>query len=214
MFKFSFNWVNNICKTITPLKEMLNILNLQGFEVKSCQEVDNDNIITVEVKANRPDILSHIGIAREICEFKNIAIPRIPKNTIEIDNDNFPLSIKIVDSDICSRFSGIIIKDIDNTVKTPDYIKSKLESLGINCINAVVDIANYIMLEFGQPMHTYDLDKIEQNIIKIYNSKEKVKIHTLGHVEIEVPKDSILISDSSKILCLAGIIGEENSAID
>ena len=198
---------------LTP-DELFNILNLQGFEVKSEQNLGNDRVITIEVKANRADMLSHIGIAREVCAFKGLSIPKIDKADLKKDNGYFPINIEFTNDSSCRRFSGIIIKGIDNTVSTPKYIKNRLEELGVNCVNAVVDIANYIMLELGQPMHTYDIDKISGNTIKVCKSNTDSKIVTLGNKEAQIKKGDIVISDDSKVLCIAGIIGTESSTVD
>lgn len=214
MFKFSFNWLKELCGNDLTSDELFNILTLQGFEVKSKQNLENDKVITIEVKANRPDMLSHIGIAREVHAFKSMSIPKVDKVDIKEDNSSFPINIEFANDDSCRRFSGIIIKDIDNTISTPEYIRSRLEELGVNSVNAVVDIANYVMLELGQPMHTYDIDKISGNTIKICKSSSDNNIVTLGNKEAQVKKGDIVISDDSKVLCVAGIIGTESSTVD
>lgn len=214
MFKFSFNWLNELCGGELTPDELFNILNLQGFEVKSEQNLGSDRVITIEVKANRADMLSHIGIAREVCAFKSLSIPKIEKANLKEDNNSFPINIEFANDNSCRRFSGIIINGIDNTVSTPEYIKNRLEELGVNCVNAVVDIANYVMLELGQPMHTYDIDKISGNTIKVCKSNADSKIVTLGNKEAQIKKGDIVISDDSKVLCVAGIIGTESSTVD
>jgi phenylalanyl-tRNA synthetase beta chain len=194
--------------------ELFDILNLQGFEVKEKEHSKNDTVITIEVKANRADMLSHIGIAREICAFKNMNIPKINRTDLKEDNNSFPINIKFANDHSCRRFSGIIINNIDNTASTPEYIKNRLEKLGVNCINAVVDIANYIMLELGQPMHTYDIDKLSGNMINVCKADADGKITTLGNKEAQIKKGDIVISDNNKVLCVAGIIGTESSTVD
>jgi phenylalanyl-tRNA synthetase beta chain len=214
MFKFSFNWLNELCGNNIAPDELFDILNLQGFEVKETEHLENDKIITIEVKANRADMLSHIGIAREVCAFKNMSIPKIDKANLKEDNNSFPINIKFANDHSCRRFSGIIINNIDNRVSTPEYIKNRLEKLGVNCINAVVDIVNYIMLELGQPMHTYDIDKLSENTVSVCKSDVDDKIITLGNKEAQIKKGDIVISNNNKILCVAGIIGTESSTVD
>ncbi len=213
MFKVSFDWLKKFCNKNITYREILNILDLQGFEVKGEQDFGNDKVITIEVKANRPDMLSHIGVAREICAYLGEKIPEINKNNLKIDNDKFPIKINIEESKVCKRFCGLIINNINNEVETPEYIKDYLEKLGINCINAVVDIANYVMLDLGQPMHTYDIDKISSNEIKIRKSDSECKVNTLGNKPVDVQKGDIVISDSEDVLCIAGIIGSEKSMV-
>ncbi len=214
MFKCSLNWIKKCCQKDVTSEKILEILNLQGFEIKSTEDTEDDTVITIEVKANRPDMLSHIGVAREICAFLGEKIPDVPKYDVKIDNKNFPVDINISSSKDCRRYSGICIKNVDNTIETPQYIKDYLTKLGIHCINAVVDIANFMMLELGQPFHTYDLDKISGNQINISEAESDIELETLGNKIVNVKNGDIIISDKDKILCVAGIIGAEASTVE
>lgn len=213
MFKFSFEWLKDYCgKEITP-EEIFSILNIQGFEFQGKEEIGNDIVTAIEVKANRPDMLSHIGIAREIKAYKNELLPEIPKSSIKIDNNKFPVKINVEDNKICRRFCGITLKNINNKCETPDYIKTRLEALGINLVNPVVDIANYVMIDMGQPMHSYDISKIEGQELNIKKCNENTKVTTLAEKEAEIKKGDIVISDINKPLCLAGVIGMEDASV-
>lgn len=216
MFKFSFNWLKRIYNKELSLSETLEILDLQGFEVKAEQDINNDKVITVEVKANRPDFLCHRGVLREITAFKGEPDTEIKKSPINItvSNKDFPININVEGSNVCKRFSAMIIKNINNNVETPAYIKDSLEALGINCINPVVDIANYVMLEYNQPMHSYDIDKFEGNTVNVCASKKKMEITTLAQTTSEIEPGDITISDTDKVLCVAGIIGEHSSMVE
>ena len=216
MFKFSFNWLKRIYNKELSLSETLEILDLQGFEVKAEQDINNDKVITVEVKANRPDFLCHRGVLREITAFKGESDTEIKKSPINItvSNKDFPININVEGPNVCKRFSSMIIKNINNNVETPAYIKDSLEALGINCINPVVDIANYVMLEYNQPMHSYDIDKFEGNTVNVCASKKKMEITTLAQTTSEIEPGDITISDTDKVLCVAGIIGEHSSMVE
>ncbi len=213
MFKFSFDWLTDYIDKNIPFKEILKILGSQGFEFQGEQKFGEDIITEIEVKANRPDMLSHMGIAREVKAFCGKEIPAPTKADLKINNDSFPIKIRVNDGQICRRFSGIVIKNIDNTIPTPNYIKRRLEALGINTVNAVVDIANYIMLDMGQPMHSYDVDKLNDNEIKVFKATDESKIIILGNKEAEIKPGDIMISDSENILCVAGIIGTDKSTV-
>ncbi len=212
MFKFSFNLVKEICGIDISQEELFNILNLQGFEVDEKVEKDNDIIVTIEVKANRPDMLSHLGVAREICAFKGLDIPSVPKLEKVQNTETFPIKVD-VDSEVATRFSMLVLDKIDNKVETPEYIKDLLNKLSINCVNAIVDIANYVMLKYGQPMHTYDIDKITGDSIYVRKGEKAENITTLGGIELRVSENDILVSDTNA-LCIAGVIGTEKSAVE
>ncbi|MDR1364797.1 MAG: phenylalanine--tRNA ligase subunit beta [Oscillospiraceae bacterium] len=233
MFKVSFEWLSDFLRRKISLDEVLEILNLQGFEVKTIEEINNDNVITIEVKANRPDMLSHIGVAREINSFlsDNFVEDERSEFTLEngleddkylkdnkisedrIENSEFPIEIEI-EENTSERFSAIAINNIDNNVSTPEIIKRRLETLGINTVNPVVDLSNYIMLEWGQPTHVYDLDKISGKKVFVKKSIKKENFLTLADKNFEVSLGDIVIKDSEGIVCMAGIIGSQRVETD
>ncbi len=213
MFKFSFDWLQDYLGTDMKFKEILEILNLQGFEFQGEQKVGDDIVTAIEVKANRPDMLSHMGIAREIRAFCGKKIPKPERADIKINNENFPVKIKVTDSKSCRRFSGIVIENIDNSVQTPEHIKRRLESLGISLVNAVVDITNYVMLDMGQPMHSYDIDSLSGKEINVQKASKETKVITLANKEADVKIGDIVVSDNKNILCVAGIIGAQTASV-
>lgn len=216
MFKFSFNWLKRVYKKELNIKDTLEILDLQGFEVKGQQDINFDKVITVEVKANRPDILCHRGIAREIRAFRkepNVLFEGTNIKTVT-DNDRFPIKINVKNQNVCDRFSALMLKGVNNNVQTPEYIKDSLTALGINCVNAIVDITNYIMLEYNQPMHAYDADKIDGAQLNISLSDDEKDVYTLFADKVQIGKNDILISDNNKVLCIAGVVGAECSKVE
>lgn len=213
MFKFSFDWLKEYLGADVKFNEVLKMLGAQGFEFQGEQKVGDDTVTAIEVKANRPDMLSHIGIAREIKAFCGEKIPIPARADIKINNENFPVKINVKDSKVCRRFSGIVINNIDNTVPTPAHIKHRLEALGINLVNIVVDITNYVMIDMGQPMHSYDIDKLGGRELNIDKAQKESKIITLGNNEAVTKPGDIIISDSKNILCVAGIIGAQNASV-
>ncbi len=212
MFKFSLNLVKQMCGFEISSDEFFKILNLQGFEVDETFKKDDDTIVTIEVKANRPDMLCHLGIAREICAFKGKEIPRVEVSDKPFGNNLFPMDVE-VDPDACSRFCLLILEGIDNRVQTPNYIKTLLQKLGINCVNAVVDITNYVMLKYGQPMHTYDADKIHDNCMNVQKYDSESEILTLSGSPLKVKKGDIVVCDKKNILCVAGVVGADISSV-
>ena len=210
MFSVSLNWICEILNVNISLDEMMNALNLQGFEVKEVNKVLDDYIIEIEVKANRPDMLSHYGVARELASFMNVKLPDIDsKLNLDTISENV-LNIDI-DKNICDAFCVICIDEIDNTVETPKYIKDRLELFNINSINAVVDISNYISIELGHPTHAYDRDKINGNYLNICVNDQKRKFTSLDRSELTLEKGDIIICDKEKPINIAGIIGSSVS---
>ena len=213
MFKFSYNWLKDYIGNKINFKELLNVLNLQGFEFQGNQNINDDIVTAIEVKANRPDMLSHMGIAREVQAFYEEDISKPKKSTLLIQNEKFPIKINVENKNICKRFCGLVIKNIDNNVQTPEYIKKRLSALGINIVNPVVDIANYVMIDMGQPLHSYDLDKISGKVLNIKKSNKEFDLTTLDGTKSKIEKNDIIICDEKETLCVAGIIGAETSSV-
>ena len=216
MFTFSFNWLNKFSPSKLDYLETKKILNLQGFDIQKEKKLENDFILTIEVKSNRPDCLCVVGILREIFAYYDKKYEPInPKTFFTKNNNNFQKQIKIENVISCPRFSAIIIKNIDNYRDTPQFIKDFLLSVDCNIINAVVDIINYMILSYGQPLHVYDLDKIEGEL-KITNAlSNNTVIKTLDKKNIYInDSKSVIISDNNDNLVLAGIIGSNKARVD
>lgn len=212
MFKFSYNFLKKYLDNNMTPDEIFKILNTQGFEFQGKTQINNDIVTAIEVKANRPDMLSHIGIAREIKSYLNQKTPEIKKNILKADK-NFPVKINI-ENNTCKRYSCLIMKNLNNNVQIPDYIRASLESMGVNSVNPVVDILNYVMFDLGQPLHAYDLSKISGSKLDIKKSENSINITTLNNTDHKLSKDDIVIFDDEKPVCLAGVIGLESSSVD
>lgn len=212
MFKFSLNWLRDYCGKDAKYEDIMKKLKSQGFEFDGNQKIGDDIVTAIEVKANRPDMLYHLGIAREIKAYDGEVIPKISGEKFDTDNNKFPVKIS-VNSKVCKRFCAIKISGVDSSVKTPKYITDRLNALGINSVNAVVDIGNYIMLDMGQPIHAYDSDKLAGSQLHIDEAASDGKVTTFAGEIAEVKKGDIVISDSEGIKCVAGIIGTEDAAV-
>lgn len=214
MFQFPLNLLRSVSDTEVDYDELLEWLRYQGFEIASIEKAGDDTLIEIEVKANRPDMLSVEGVLREVYISKHISAPKTLDADVKLnfsENNKLSHDINIKSADV-HRYCGIEITDIDNTVKTPDYIVDTLEKLGIPSINAVVDISNYILVLIGQPSHVFDTDKIS-GAITVENTTEPTKFITLSGSEVEFPTGALLIHDDEKPICAAGMIGSPNAEI-
>lgn len=213
MFKYSHRFLENLAKEPIDYKDFdKNWLDLQGFEVASEVPVDDDTIIELEVKANRPDMLSHLGVLREYYCYKGYN--RLPHFQTSIDLQNLQkmhLPVEIT-TDKVGNLTLLCIKNIDNTKPTPENIVRLLNNLGVASVNPCVDFSNFIMLELGQPVHIYDLDKIKGRLV--FKESNGEKITTLNGSEIDIPKGSLVISDDEGVACVAGMIGTKRVEVD
>ena len=174
----------------------------------------NDTVFELEITPNRPDCLSHIGIARELGAYynKEVKYPSFAINSESSEKTADNISVEIEDSNLAKRYVARIIKNV--TVKeSPKWLKERVESIGIRSINNIVDASNFIMMELNQPNHTFDLDKIEGGKIVVRAGHENEKLVTLDEQERELNSDDIVISDGVKAVALGGVMGGQNSEI-
>ncbi len=170
----------------------------------------DDYVYDLEIYPNRPDLLSVIGVARDLSAYLNLRI-RLPEiKKIEEEEINF--EIEIERDAPCYRYIGIIIKDV-NVKESPSKIRYRLNLCGLRAINSVVDATNYVMLETGQPLHAFDLSKIKEKII-VRNAKRKEKILCLDGKERNLNENIMVIADKEKPLAIAGIIGGKDSGVN
>lgn len=174
----------------------------------------NDVIFELEITPNRPDCLSYIGIAREIAAYygRKIKCPEFESKKIIESINTGHIDVRIEDKERCKRFSGKVIKNI-KVQESPEWLKNRLISMGLKPINNVVDATNYILFECNQPLHAYDLTKINDRKIVVRKALNGEKIVTLDGVERELNKGELIIADAEKPLGIAGIMGGESSKV-
>ncbi|MGB0405633.1 MAG: phenylalanine--tRNA ligase beta subunit-related protein, partial [Fusobacterium sp.] len=172
----------------------------------------NDVVFELEITPNRPDCLSHIGIAREIAAYygRKVKYPHaeVFESLDDIENN---IKIDIEDKERCKRYAGRVIRGI-KVKESPEWLKKRITSMGLNPVNNIVDITNFVMFEYNQPIHTYDLSKLEGNNIIVRKGKEGEKLVTLMDQEVEL-NGELVIADAQKPIGLAGVIGGSNTCI-
>jgi phenylalanyl-tRNA synthetase beta chain len=183
-----------------------------GIDVKPFFGLD-DQVVEYEITSNRSDSYSVIGVAREAAATfkKELKLPEVSYTSYPGDISDY-MKVSIEDSSLCSRFMGKIITDV-NIEESPKWLKDKLRACGIGPINNLVDITNFIMLEYGQPMHAYDLDLLDFPEIIVRAAKEGEVIQTLDGDERELDETMIVIADREKPIGVAGVMGGENTKV-
>ena len=172
-----------------------------------------DSVFEYEVTSNRVDCYSVLGIAREAAAtFRKPFIAPVVKETGNSENVNDYLSVEVKDNTLCSRFCARVIKNV-KIGPSPKWMQQRLAASGIRPINNVVDITNYVMEEYGQPMHAYDYDLLAGHKIVVDRAKDNEKFQTLDGQEREVDSSMLMINDGEKAIGIAGIMGGENSKI-
>lgn len=171
----------------------------------------NDVVIDVDLTPNRGDCLSLLGIARELAtiELKNVKSISEPQvtETITIQRE-----VKTLSPESCPRYAGRVVKGVNAKAQTPYWMKERLRRSGVRPVSAIVDVANYVMLELGQPTHTFDLDKVEGHL-RVRYANEGESIELLDGHKINCDASTLLIADEKKALALAGVMGGANSSV-
>ncbi|MCK4870275.1 MAG: phenylalanine--tRNA ligase subunit beta [Gammaproteobacteria bacterium] len=181
-----------------------------GCDIREYLNLD-DNVITIELTPNRGDCLSLLGIAREIVALTHskLSLPDLSKVKPQI-KDKFPVNVTTQAE--CPHYVGRIIREVNNAVVTPAWMVERLLRSDINTISPLVDITNYVMLELGQPLHAFDLSKLQGSIC-VRKAKEQEQLTLIDGQKINLTSDMMVIADDKKPQALAGVMGGADSAV-
>ncbi len=182
-----------------------------GMEMRDYLELD-DYLFDISITANRPDCQSVVGIAREVAAALRKPFKAPDMSYTEDGTVNENISIEVVDKELCPRYLGHYIYDVQD-IETPLWMKRRLIAVGHNAINAMVDITNYVVVEMGQPMHAFDLSTLEGSSIVVRRATEGEELVTLDEKKRVLNPNNLLICDKVKAVGLAGVMGGLNSEI-
>ena len=201
-------------KNVGKLSDQLTML---GLEVDSVTKIKTDYCIDIDLTPNRGDCFSALGVAREIAAADQTFLKK-EKSLLKF-NGNSKTKVQVQAKEACPKYSYLEISNLSLTnskgkvKELPQQINSRLEAAGINLINPIVDILNYVMLDIGQPMHAFDKNKISGDI-KVRFAKTNEKIKLLDDKKISLSKDCLLITDAKKPIAFAGIMGSKDSSVE
>jgi phenylalanyl-tRNA synthetase beta chain len=182
-----------------------------GQDIRTYLGLD-DVIFELEITPNRPDCLSHIGIAREVAAYYDRKV-KYPTADIRTITGSAGINVDIEDEARCKRYTTRILKNV-KVGESPEWLKRRLKAIGLRPINNIVDVTNYIMFEYNQPMHAFDNNKLEGAKIVVREAAKGEKITTLDGEERELNSGELVIADTEKAIAIAGIMGGENSEVD
>lgn len=180
-------------------------------------EVESDQVFEIGLTPNRADAMSHFGVARDLkagLEQQEIQKELVTPSTsnFSIDNRSLKIDVAVKDGGLAPRYCGLTISNLI-VQESPHWLKNRLLAIGLSPINNVVDITNYVLHELGQPLHAFDAAKIKGNRIEVRTLPSGTKFTTLDRVERELHGDDLMICDSEKPLCLAGVFGGLHSGV-
>ncbi|MFA6525051.1 MAG: phenylalanine--tRNA ligase subunit beta [Patescibacteria group bacterium] len=173
----------------------------------------DDVVLDLDVLANRPDLMGHFGVAREIAAITGSKLKRELYDISEEPKKNQIVKVEVKDVKLCPRYSALVISGI-KVGPSPEWVRKRLESVGVRSINNIVDLTNYIMLDRGQPLHAFDYDKIKGKTMTVRPAKNGEKVTTLDSKTWNLEAGMLIIEDGERIIDLAGIMGGANSEIN
>lgn len=188
--------------------------NLQiGTPLHQALEIEQDTVLEIGLTPNRPDAACHIGVARDLAAVLNT---KLKSPYVEVEKAEQDLSeeidIKIENPEKCHRYAAYLVKDV-TIEESPDWLKSRLQSIGLRPINNVVDVTNFVLHETGQPLHAFDYNKIAGKKIVVKDFDEEINFTTLDDTERKVPAGTLFICDGDQPVAIAGVMGGEESEV-
>src|SRR5712672_2686387 len=221
--KVVYNWLKDFVDVAATPQELASRLALSGTNIGGVQNGPHGAVIEAEVSSNRPDCLGHYGIAREVAAIYKLPLKHVsPKPAESAAKASDAVKVEIQSPDLCRRFTARVIRNV-KIQPSPKWLKDRLEASGVASISNVVDISNYVMLELGHPLHTFDYDKIRDHKIVVRRAKSAdaagkaapEKMKTLDGIERQFESNICMISDGdgSRPIGIGGIMGGAETEI-
>ena len=205
--KISLNWLSDYIKIERSTEEIAEILSDLGLPCERIKHLDDDVVIDVEITSNRGDCLSYIGIARELAAVteKKLKIPAVELDELGREAGEFA-SVEIIEPDLCCRYTARTIEGV-KVGPSPDWMKKRLEAVGLRSVNNVVDATNYAMMETGQPPHAFDYAKIAEGKIIVRRAVAGERIVSIDGTQCELAPNMLIIADGQGPVAIAGVMG-------
>jgi phenylalanyl-tRNA synthetase beta chain len=212
--KFSYQWIRELVPDLeTDPMELMRLITMKTAECEGLEQIGTDTIIEVDNKSltHRPDLWGHYGMAREVAAITRRNLPDPVKLDL-LPKGGAPVGIEIEDFALCPRYSALVFENV--TVQpSPAWLQSRLEAIGLNAINNIVDVTNYVMAELAQPMHAFDAEKLHGPAIFVRSARTGEQLAALNEESYGLSPSNLVIADAQGPIALAGVIGGMHSAI-
>lgn len=211
--KVSVNWLKEFVEIPNEPRQLKSDLTMVGLNVESFAAAGDDWVLDLEITTNRPDCLSHYGVARELATLYRKPLKRVEIFVKESGaRTSEEVSIHIADPDLCARYCGRVVQNVQ-VKPSPDWLVKRLETVGQRPINNVADITNYVLMELGHPLHAFDLGLIRERKIIVRRARPGEVLRTLEGTDRTLTSENLVIADALRPVALAGIMGGEDSQI-
>ena len=211
--KISLNWLTDYVDVSLPVGELAGIFKRIGLPVEETIATDTDVVLDLEVTSNRPDCLGHLGVARELAaatgkQFNPPQIGALPASgrTSELT------SIEVLAPDLCPRYTARVIRGV-KVGPSPAWMVERLEAVGMRSINNVVDATNYVLMEYSQPLHSFDYDKLEGRRIVVRRAAGGELLVSIDRTKCELDETMLVIADARGPVAIAGVMGGLNTEV-
>ena len=195
---------------------VLDAMAIPGTPAKDYFKIEDDYLLEIGLTPNRIDAASHFGVARDLAAYLNLEKPtkanKPSVDSFKIDNNSFYIPVEIANPAACPRYSGITVSNI-KVGPSPEWLQKRLKSIGLNPINNVVDVTNFVLHEIGQPLHAFDADAIEGKKVIVKTLKEGTPFVTLDGNERKLSSEDLMICNAEQGMCIAGVFGGLKSGV-
>ncbi|MCX6199789.1 MAG: phenylalanine--tRNA ligase subunit beta, partial [Bacteroidetes bacterium] len=197
---------------------VLNASASVGTKAADYFKVEKDFVLEIGLTPNRGDANSHIGVARDLATALNVAykakvnFTKPDTSKFNVQNAKSKIEVEVKDTDACPRYSAVSISNV-TVADSPDWLKNKLKAIGVRSVNNVVDITNFVLHEYGQPLHAFDADKISTGKVVVKKLPEGTAFKTLDEKEVKLSKDDLMICNGDEPMCIAGVFGGFNRGV-
>ncbi|HXU39555.1 MAG TPA: phenylalanine--tRNA ligase subunit beta [Blastocatellia bacterium] len=211
--KISYNWLGELVRLTLNPKELAERLTMAGLAVEGIERIRDDHILDFDLTSNRPDALSHFGIAREAALICGTALTPRAVTLAEADEPSeAAASVEILDPDLCPRYAARVVRGV-KVGPSPKWLVDRLESIGQRSVNNVADITNYVMFETNQPTHAFDLNLLHGHRIIVRRPHAGEEITTLDGFTRELAPEMLIIADADRAVAIAGVMGGADTEI-
>ena len=212
--KISYNWLGELVVLTLNPKELAQRLTMAGLAVEAVEPIRDDHILDFDLTSNRPDALSHLGIAREAALVCGTALSAQAITLNEADERvESAAAVEILDPDLCPRYAARVVRGV-KVAPSPKWLVDRLESIGQRTVNNIADITNYVMFEMNQPTHAFDLNLLRGRRIIIRRPHAGEQITTLDGFDRELSSEMLVIADEDRAVAIAGVMGGADTEIN
>jgi phenylalanyl-tRNA synthetase beta chain len=212
--KISYNWLGELVQLTLNPKELAERMTMVGFAVDSVERLGDDHILDFDLTSNRPDALSHRGIAREAALVCGTSLKQTEVALAESGEPAASLAaVEILDPALCPRYAARVIRGV-KVGPSPKWLVDRLESIGQRSVNNIADITNYVMFEMGQPTHAFDLNLLHGRRIIVRRARSGEQLTTLDGFARELSPEMLMIADEDRVVAVAGVMGGEETEIN